>query len=33
MPWFIQLIIAVIMMILYIGISKELRTNSNFLDR
>ena len=33
MPWFIQLIIAVNMIILYIGISKGLRTNSNFLYR
>lgn len=31
MLWFIQLIIAVNMIILYIGISKGLRTNSNFL--
>lgn len=33
MTWIIQLMIAVFMIILYISISKELRTNSNVLDR
>lgn len=33
MPWFFQLIIAVFMVISYIAIFKELRTNPNFLDR
>ena len=32
MPWFFQLIIAVFMVISYIAIFKELRTNPNFLD-
>ena len=33
MTWIIQLMIAVFMTVLYISISKELRTNSNILDR
>ncbi len=33
MPWFIQLIIAVFMTVLYISISKELHSNSNVLGR
>lgn len=33
MPWFIQLIIAVFMTVLYISISKELSSNSNVLSR
>ena len=33
MPWFIQLIIAIVMITLYISISKVLCTNSNVLDR
>lgn len=33
MPWFIQLIMAIFMIILYISVSKELRNNSNVLDR
>lgn len=33
MPWFFQLIMAVFMVIFYIVIFKELRTNPNFLDR
>ena len=33
MPWFIQLMIVVFMTVLYISISKELRSNSNVLDR
>lgn len=33
MLWFIQLIIAVFMTVLYISISKELSSNSNVLDR
>ena len=33
MTWVIQLMIAVFMTVLYISISKELRTNSNVLDR
>ena len=33
MTWIIQLMIAVFMTVLYISISKELRNNSNILDR
>lgn len=33
MPWFIQLIIAIVMITLYISISKVLCTNFNFLDK
>lgn len=33
MPWFIQLIMVIFMIVLYIAISKELRSNSNVLDR
>ena len=33
MLWLIQLMIAVFMTVLYISISKELRSNSNVLDR
>ena len=33
MPWFIQLMIAVFMIVLYINISKELRSNSNVLGK
>ena len=33
MLWFIQLMIAVFITVLYISISKELRINSNVLDR
>ncbi len=33
MIWIIQLMIAIFMTVLYISISKELRTNSNVLDR
>ena len=33
MPWFIQLIIAIVMITLYISISKVLGTNSSFLDK
>ena len=33
MLWFIQLMIAVFITVLYISISKELRSNSNVLDR
>ena len=33
MTWIIQLMIAVFMTVLYISISKELRNNSNVLDR
>ena len=33
MLWFIQLMIAVFITVLYINISKELRSNSNVLDR
>lgn len=33
MIWIIQLMIAIFMTVLYISISKELRINSNVLDR
>ena len=33
MLWFIQLMIVVFMTVLYISISKELRSNSNVLSR
>ena len=33
MLWFIQLMIAVFITVLYINISKELRSNSNVLDK
>ena len=33
MTWIIQLMIAIFMTVLYISISKELRINSNVLDR
>lgn len=33
MTWIIQLMIAVFMTVLYISVSKELRINSNVLDR
>ena len=33
MPWFFQLIMAIFMVMLYITIFKELRTNSNFFNR
>ena len=33
MPWFFQLIMAIFMVMLYITIFKELRTNPNFFNR
>lgn len=33
MTWIIQLMIAIFMIVLYISISKELRINSNILDK
>ena len=33
MTWIIQLMIAIFMIVLYISISKELRIDSNVLDR
>lgn len=33
MPWFIQLIMAIFMIVLYIAISRGLHTSSSYLDR